>query len=251
MIFHAVLADPSEVLPLREQYRAEMNCQIVHDSIHRRAGWTCSWLLMAGGHPAGFGSVTEGGPWKDRPTLFEFFVVPDYRTHVFQLFELLLATGQPQAVETQSNSPLLTTMLHAFCHDVVSEKILFTDAMTTRWPSQDAVVQRVTSLDHDRSCFAHRDGGTEWKLMLRDEMIGRGGVLFHYNVPYGDVYMEIFEPYRQHGYGVFLVQELKRICRDLGGTPAARCSPNNLPSRQTCQKAGFVPVGHLLKGHVS
>jgi hypothetical protein len=30
----------SDIAALREQYRKEMNCQIIHDSIHARPGWT-------------------------------------------------------------------------------------------------------------------------------------------------------------------------------------------------------------------
>lgn len=42
------MAPNQEVLPLRTRYREEMNCQIVHDSIHRREGWTVSYLLDIG-----------------------------------------------------------------------------------------------------------------------------------------------------------------------------------------------------------
>ncbi len=68
--------------------------------------------------------------------------------------------------------------------------------------------------------------------------------------PYGDVYMEIDEPYRRRGLGAFLVQELKRCCRELGAVPAARCNVGNIPSRQTLQRAGFAPRGHTLIGDV-
>jgi hypothetical protein len=37
---HATLTDAHTILPLRARYRQEMNCQIVHDSIHSREGWT-------------------------------------------------------------------------------------------------------------------------------------------------------------------------------------------------------------------
>jgi hypothetical protein len=40
----ARLASAEEVLPLRTRYRDEMACQIVHDSIHRREGWSRSYL---------------------------------------------------------------------------------------------------------------------------------------------------------------------------------------------------------------
>lgn len=66
----AKLSSASDALPFRERYREEINCQIVHDSIHRRPGWTVTYLLEVGGTPAGFGSVAIGVPWKDKPTLF-------------------------------------------------------------------------------------------------------------------------------------------------------------------------------------
>jgi hypothetical protein len=52
------------------------------------------------------------------------------------------------------------------------------------------------------------------------------------------------------GYGSYLVQALKRICYEIGKTPAARCSASNTASRQTMQKAGLLPCGHILVGDV-
>jgi GNAT superfamily N-acetyltransferase len=78
-----------------------------------------------------------------------------------------------------------------------------------------------------------------------------GDILFHYNRPYGDIYMKVAEPFRRRGVGTYLVQELKRVCYQGGSVPAARCNPTNIASRQTLQRAGFVPCGHIVKGTVS
>jgi GNAT superfamily N-acetyltransferase len=43
--------------------------------------------------------------------------------------------------------------------------------------------------------------------------VGERELFFHYNPPYGDVYMEVAEPFRRRGLGAYLVQELKRIVR--------------------------------------
>jgi GNAT superfamily N-acetyltransferase len=69
--------------------------------------------------------------------------------------------------------------------------------------------------------------------------------------PYGDIYMEVAEPFRSRGLGSFLVQELKRVCYEGGNVPGARCNPRNVASRKTLQKAGFVPCGHILNGSVA
>jgi GNAT superfamily N-acetyltransferase len=100
------------------------------------------------------------------------------------------------------------------------------------------------------TAIAERQGGPEWRLQVDGETVGNGGILFHYNEPYGDVYMEIKEPYRRRGFGAYLVQELKRAAYELGSIPAARCGRDNVPSRRTLQKAGFVPYAHMLTGSI-
>src|SRR5689334_6417284 len=78
-----------EISSLRELYRAEMNCQIVHDSIHIRPGWSREYGLEIDGMLVGYGSVAIGGPWKNEPTLYEFFAREEQRRHLFALFAAL------------------------------------------------------------------------------------------------------------------------------------------------------------------
>jgi GNAT superfamily N-acetyltransferase len=244
----ARLVAASEVQSLRERFREEMNCQIVHDSIHRRPGWTLTYLLEANGAVAGFGSVAIGGPWKDKPTVFEFYVLPEQRVQVFMLFDALLAASNPQFMEIQSNDPLLAVIFHAFARDIASEKVVFHDKLTTTLPAQGATLRCLISKEEIQTHIEQRQGGPEWQMELDGQVIGNGGILFHYNVPYGDIYMEVAEPFRRRGLGAWLVQELKREAYKLGAIPCARCSPTNIPSLSTLQKAGFVPFAHMLTG---
>ncbi len=243
-------ASNADTLSLRTRYRQEMNCQIVHDSIHRRAGWTLTYLLQVGGADAGFGSLAVGGPWKDKPSLFEFYVLPEHRTHAFDLFEALLEATDARFIEIQSNELLLAAMVHTYARDVVSEKIVFQDGMTTALPSGGATLRCVTSDDDVRRAIEERQGGPEWVLELDGQLAGKGGVLFHYNRPYGDIYMEIDESLRRRGLGAWLVQEIKRAAYELGAIPCARSSPENVASRRTLQKAGFTPLAHMLTGTI-
>jgi GNAT superfamily N-acetyltransferase len=227
-----------------------MNCQIVHDSIHRREGWTLSYLLDLGGATAGFGSVAVGGPWKDKPTVFEFYFLPEHRSRAFDLFEAFLTASGAQFFEVQTSDVLLTVMLHTYGREIASEKIVFHDKLTTDLPAGRAVLRRVTSEEEIRLCLERRQGGGEWLLEMDGKAAAKGGVLFHYNPPYGDIYMEVTEPFRQRGLGSYLVQELKRVCYELGAIPCARCNPTNIASRRTLQRAGFVPFAHILTGVV-
>jgi len=248
---HAKLASARDILPLRMRHAEEMNCQIVHDSIHRREGWTLSYLLEHGGKAAGFGSVAIAGPWKDKPTAFEFYVLPEHRTIAFDLFETFLAASSARFFEVQSNDALLTVMLHTYGRDIASEKILFHDKLTTALPANGASIRAMTPPEEIRACIERRQGGGEWVLELDGVVAAKGGILFHYNRPYGDIYMDVSEPFRQRGLGSYLVQELKRACHELGAIPCARCNPTNIPSRRTLLRAGFVPFAHILNGSIT
>jgi GNAT superfamily N-acetyltransferase len=246
----ALVSSAADVQPLREQYRAEMNCQVVHDSIHRRQGWTTTYRLEVDGEAAGFGSMAIAGPWTDKPTLFEFYVAPEYRSRAFDLFEALLGTSGARFMEIQSSDALLSVMLHTYARDIVSEAIVFDDGLTTTLPSMGAELHRTMPEHVIRHCMQVCDGGPEWRLTLDGATVATGGILFHYNRPYGDIYMDVIETHRGRGFGSYLVQELKRIAYELGAIPAARCNPGNIASRKTLQKAGFVPCAHILDGTI-
>ena len=232
----ATPVESAEILPWRELYREEMKCQIVHDSLHRREGWTQAYLLELGGETAGYGSIVTGGPWAGTRTIFEYYVAEKYRSRFFEAFEALMAASGADAIETQTNDVILTAMLHTWAHDVVSEKIIFEDKLTTNYRASDALLRK-------------REPEGDWMLLeVGGEVAATGGILYHYNRPYGDIWMEVAEPFRMRGYGTYLVQELKRICYEGGSVPCARCNTDNVASRKTLQRAGFVPCAHILAG---
>jgi GNAT superfamily N-acetyltransferase len=244
----AKLTALEEIRSWRDLYRQEMNCQIIHDSIHSRPGWTLEYLLSAGGIPVGYGSVAVAGPWKDNPAIYEFYVLPYYRSRLFDFFSVLLAAAGAKRIETQSNDSILTAMLHAFACDAASESILFHDKLTTALAPTAASFRRALASDDPE--IPEDQLLTRGVVEVDGIVAAKGGILFHYNRPYGDIYMEVAEAYRRRGLGSYLVQELKRVCYEQGNIPSARCNPANIASRKTLQKAGFVPCGHILTGSV-
>ena len=176
--------------------------------------------------------------------------MPEHRTRAFDLFEALRAATDARFMEIQSNDPLLAAMLHTYASNIASEKIVFHDKLTTTLPANGATLRRVTSDKETRAHIEQRQGGPEWLLELDGKVAGRGGILFHYNRPYGDIHMEVAGPFRRRGLGSWFVQELKRAAYDLGAVPCARCNPTNIASRRTLQKAGFVPFAHMLTGAI-
>ena len=248
---HVALTVAPVVQSLRTRYRQEMNCQIVKDSIHTRPGWAMTYAVGLDDALVGFGTVAIAGPWKDKPTILEFYVLPEHRRRAFDLFEAFLGASRARLMEIQSSDALLAVMLHTYAREVVSEAIVFRDGFTTALPANGAVLQALTSDDEVRAAIAERQGGPEFLLHVDGTPAGKGGILFHYNPPYGDVYMDIEEPFRGRGFGAYLVQELKRQAYEIGSIPAARCGTDNRPSRKTLQRAGFIPYAHILNGTIA
>jgi GNAT superfamily N-acetyltransferase len=228
-----------------------MNCQIVLDSIHRRPGWAMTYVFSAGGPGVGYGSVAIGGPWREKPTIIEFYLTPESRTRAFEFFEELLSVSGARAMETQSNDLLATTMLHTYAREISVESIVFRDRETTSLSADGATLHPLTSPEEAQVCIEERAGGAEWRLDVDGVPAAKGGLMFHYNRPYADVYMDVDERFRRRGLGSYLVQELKRLAYELGAVPGARCNRDNVPSRRTLQKAGFEPYASILTGSLA
>lgn len=125
---------------------------------------------------------------------------------------------------------------------------MFEDRFATQLAPEGAGFRAAEPADAERLRQFDLDESAGWVVTLDGAVAGAGGILYHYNRPYGDVYMKIGEPFRGRGLGAYLVQELKAACRAGGSVPAARCNVGNLASRRTLQKAGLVPCGNMIVG---
>jgi GNAT superfamily N-acetyltransferase len=142
-------------------------------------------------------------------------------------------------------------MLYDCAQNITSDTIIFADAFTSSLTCPDVTLRKTTAEEKEalKPRYPH-EGVGEWLLETDEGVVATGGALYHYNPPYGDIYMEVDERFRQRGYGSYLVQEVKRICYEIGKVPAARCNVNNIASRRTLQKAGLLPCGRILMGDI-
>lgn len=229
-------AEYREVEAARELYRHEAHCQIVHDSALRR-GLADAYVILLAGRMAGYAGVwNRYYPGR----VVEFYVLPHTRRFASPMFRDLIAASNATHVEAQTNMSWMLTMLHDHASEIVEEKILFEDATVTSLGCPAGVFRQARPED------CGPEG--EWVVEADGAVVAAGGVLFHYNPPYGDVYVEVSEEARGMGFGSYLVQELKRVCYEQGRKPAARCDPANVASRRMLEKAGFAPCGRLLAG---
>jgi GNAT superfamily N-acetyltransferase len=244
----AILVTADEVRPWRELHRAEMNCQIVLDSwLGRR--WVDPYALRLAGEMVGYALVGEVRG-ENKTLVTEFYVQPAHRAAALDLFRAFVAASGATRFEVQTNDRLFTLMAYDCGAEIECPVVLFEAALDTHLEVPGATFRKFTRADAGRVLGRTNDEPDEWLVEADGEIVAAGGVLFHYNPPYGDIYMEVAEHHRRQGYGSFLVQELKRAARELGKIPAARCNATNEASRRTLEKAGMLPCARVLTGRI-
>lgn len=230
-----------EIRAFRTMFLHENHFQFVCNKCHDY-GWADTWLFQMDGVSIGYGSVWGTDRRQDRDTIFEFYLTPHYRKYAVVVFEEFKNLSKAIWVECQSNDIFLTTMLYRFCENSLAEAILFEDHFQTCFTIPGAVFRRRS--EHDPM-----DGDeSEFVVEMNGEIVASGGLMFNYNVPYADIYMQTREPFRQLGYATWIVQELKRVAYEMGRVPAARCNIGNRISQATLEKAGLRVCGFRLKG---
>ena len=125
----------------------------------------------------------------------------------FDLFEAFVEASGARLMEIQSSDALLAVMLHTYAHETTSEAIVFRDGVTTTLPANGAVVQPLTS--DEEVARPSPSGRADPSSCCKSTASRRVREAFFFTTtrPYGDVYMEIEEPFRGRGFGAYLVQE--------------------------------------------
>ena len=248
----ALRAEPvilAEILPLREEYRRLMACQIVHDSWHAR-GFTAQYLLRVGDAVAGYGAV-GGAPDTARDTVKELYLRPAFRDFAVSLCRELIARSDAQFIEAQSNDTVLTTLLGVLACDHTSDTILFADGEPSALNVRDVTLRPIDPAEHARVFRHTTEPIGRWGLERAGTLVATGGFFLHYNPPFADIHMEVAQSARRRGYGSFLVQELVRLAREAGYVPAARCHRDNFASQHALQRGGLRPCGRIVRGRVA
>ena len=224
-------ADAATIESLRARFRSESHCQIVHDSILPRR-LADAFLLTVDSRVAGYGGV-----WNEYfpNRIVEFYAVEKQREAA--LFSALVSASGATEIEAQTNMPQMRRLLEAYGMEAEVEKLLFAEG------SDSSLVYPGAALRRRRPGEDGPDG--EWVVELEGEVVAGGGILTHYNPPYGDLYVEVRAASRGRGLGSFLVQELRRVCREMGLIAAARCDPENVASRRALLRGGMVQCGEL------
>lgn len=235
----------AEVEHLWRLHRDKADCQIVRHSILPR-GLAQPFALEVDGQLVGYAGVwIEHFPGR----VMEFYLSPPARAHLDRCFDALLRASGATAIEAQTNMPLLDGVLRRFATKLRAENILFGEPAgggedRSDLSGSDVRLRRRQPKDEGPS--------GEWVLVRDGDgvVVASGGSLQHYNPPYCDLFMEVASEHRRRGYGSYLVQELRRVTREAGLRPAARCDIGNEASRRTLIRGGLVECGRILAGQL-
>ncbi len=227
-----------EIEHLRSEFRKSVDCQIVRDSILSR-GLATPYLICEGSSDVGYGGVWS----KHFPgRVMEFHVRSNWVASASSMFQELLRVSGANAVEAQTNIPLIHGLATEFGSNLVAENLLFDEGASSDLSLSQAEFRRRTNDD---------DGPEgDWVVTRGGRVIGGGGFLHHYNPPYSDLYMAVSENDRRKGVGSYLVQELRRVCGEEGRKPSARCDVDNVASRRTLLRGGMQICGRLVAGPI-
>ena len=244
MVYTATKTELDKILLFRRLFLQENNCQIRYNAVHER-GWSDVYLLSLDGVNVGYGATNAQDIKGFRETVFEFYLVPHARHHARELFRELLIASQATLVESQSNLPLLCSMLHEFTSNIYAPVVLFEDDTVTTLQPPGVVFRQLKEEEK-----TYDDDPGPYVLEADGEVVANGGFLLHYNMPFADLFMSVKDSHRRRGYGSYLLQEVKKQCYLSGRIPAARCNVANPASRATLLRAGLKVAGHMLIGEV-
>ena len=238
-----IKTDSEDIRNFRQLFLHENNFQFVCDKCHYYS-WADVYVFIKGDTRIGYGAVWGTDKREDRDTIFEFYVLPPFRTYNSAIFHQFISASKTTIIECQSNDWLLTGMLYEFAKHIYAEAILFEDRVQTNLHIPGVQFGR----KHNEEIKSPDVDG--YYLKQQGEIVANGGFMLNYNFPYADMYMDVKENFRQQGLGSLMVQELKKEIYRMGRVPAARCNVSNNASKATLIKAGLTPCGFRLKGDI-
>ena len=238
----------SAIAWLRGRFLAENQFQIRYDACHAR-GWADEYLIRIDQLDVGYVSVKGLDELADRDTVFEVFLIPEYRNKSSFIFREALALINVPYIECQTNDTLTTSVMFEFAYEIRSKVILFDDDFQTGHGLDGLVFRRYQPGDDVFGKEPGKEG--QYVLIKDDHIIADGGFLTHYNFPFADLYMEVAVNHREQGYGSFILQEIKKECYQAGRVPAARCNISNPASKGALLKAGMKVCGYMLSGKMA
>jgi GNAT superfamily N-acetyltransferase len=260
-----VPAGLEEIRPLRDLFQREVDDIFVTERGLFR-GWSEPHRLVYQDRAIGYGLVEVETDYRQ---LMEFFLLPVHRPDARAIQEQFLRQLSVSHIQTDTRREFQTLMFYDCCEQVTAHDVYFRDRFLTQYALPGLTFRRAREEDCP-ALFPVLQGpggapfemesedelrewvrsGSRWILADGETVVGVGAIFDDFNRPFAEVGMMVTPSFRRRGCGSYILQELKRECYRLGLVPTSRCAWDNVGSRRSHDRAGFVPSGRQLLGVV-
>lgn len=222
-------------------------------------GNAAHWSIVHQGQTIGFYVI------DDANVLNNFFLLEAHLPLLEDIFAKILAQHKIKSGILSTNAPVFVSACADFARTIAPHSYLFQDHQKREIPAptlangaqprlklaqtgdfKSAIDFGVVAIGADKTWlegyYALRIERQELYLWQTDEeIIGacearksdtQAGV--------GDIGMVVAIPYRRQGVGAYLLNQAKEVCYKRGLTPICSCEKDNVGSRKSIYKAGFV-----------
>lgn len=215
--------------------------------------WTIGvtgYLVTGGDKPVGYIILTGSNE------LVEFYLDRDFLTQKERIFSEVIEKFDVKNVYCKSFDQVLLSCCHKFSGSSKLVGYLFQDCnIPCNIPLDNTITVRLATmkdvpflnsfenemLDNGEEIDPYIRNNSVYMFMKGDELIGCG---YLFNIIPGrihwDVGMWVNQPFRRKGYGTQIISYLMKYCFDNGFVPTAGCAEDNMASRLTLEKCGFV-----------
>lgn len=200
---------------------------------------------------------------KEEPAsvLYEFYLVSNDKNNYLHLLNLCLSTFSLGFVFCLSYNKLLLESLKTFSPKKETQGLVFTERRQVNLPETNLNMALATPLQIP-NLLLHKDDLYETEGELRfmvnnhmlylchenEQFVGCGYVIpITEKSPYRDIGMWVPTVLREEGYGTKIIASCLSLCEEKHIIPVAACDSNNLASRRTLEKNGFVTNHQLFR----
>lgn len=238
--------DREVIRGIRQERFSNLSFQFRYYACYDR-NWCDGYGIFEANDLIGYGLVKGKDNFRDRDSIFEYHLKTQSGQSL-TIFKKLIAISHAKYIECQTNDLVLSGLMRQLTQLIQPESILFQFDDPTNFAFADVLFRERSDSDQ---VFEHEHEPIgEYVLEHENMVVATGGFYAHYNPPFVDLFMEVHPGFRNRGYGSFLLQEVIKICRQQGKTPAARCAVTNMASQKTLLKAGLVKVGEVQVGEI-
>lgn len=198
---------------------------------------------------------------SDERKLFELYIVSHIRDKYEKIFKLIID-------EFNLKSALCKTFDHPLLAACMQEQksvsvagILFREKMVKKIPEHNELVIRKAAITDLEKISLINEYVFESVEEIRDYILSEQILLFEKEseiVGIGlytkifenrletDIGMLVNEKFRREGFGVFIINYMYNYLKESGLNPQCGCSADNIASKKTLEKAGFISKYSLL-----